>query len=67
MPINEQLLYQSDKSSHQTCSIKKEEVFSSFPVNITKFLTIPVLENICVQIIIIELKKDFLEKPPVTI
>ena len=38
-----------------------------FPVNIAKFLITPVLKNICIWLLLkIIIKKNFLEKPPVT-
>ena len=106
MPITEQLLYQTDKSSHPRCSIKKMlfvKIFAfftrttcetstqvlgrgwnkvagrktskfikkriqhrCFPVNIAKFLLTPVFKDICVWLVLKIIKKDFLEKPPVT-
>ena len=56
LPDTEQLYYQTDKSSHRMCSIKKAvlknfAIFIYLPV--AKFLRTPILKNICVQLLLI--------------
>ena len=46
--------------------IKKRIQHRCFPVNIAKFLLTPVFKDICVWLVLKIIKKDFLEKPPVT-
>ena len=68
-PVLKSLLGQgwNKVAARKACNfIKKRLQHRCFPVNIAKFLITPVLKNICVRLLLKIIKKDFLEKPPVT-
>ena len=67
-PVLKSLLRRNWKLGLTACNfIKKRLQHRCFPVNIARFLLTPVLKNMCVrQLLKIIIKKDFLDKPPVT-